>query len=493
MLRSAAATLIQEIADMRSTLSPLELLTPTNYEAMQNQWLKSGRKFFNPTFTYDLDAIKFSFLQIERILRNIDEFRTYFYRERYNSALESILFNSIDIRCQELYYLAVFFQTILTQQGTPNDHYEEPLTKLYGTVSTNDLALAKSMTEESPVQALQKYFTKNPNIPEPSRIKLDKFFRNNLLNFQGMFRESEKNILESQEFDAQGIATYFQAVLDYMRQYAQFGLHMSTKETELPSYQIGISSKYTAVSVHAFSTNGKSIIGIPADRKVNGLKLIELVGHELNSHYRSAMSTRNLYRKIIEYCEKDLLIPLVPFISHSLNETMSEGLAKLSDIQIAGASGIPKPYQVLAIDFVEQGHNFKETMEYIFELTRQAHKTEGSALDNAWRYAYRIFRGQTDTSSHCGYAFIKDKCYLNGFASVLREISQDDNLARESFVDLLRFSTLTLDEIRLLANHENEFNHELFDNPYRDFSPLANNNHSKSRRDPVNYAASLLL
>jgi|GEM_PF-4605072 len=45
---------------------------------------------------------------------------------------------------------------------------------------------------------------------------------------------------------------------------------------------------------------GRPVIKIPSDRVVNGVKLIELVGHELNSHYRSAMATRNYMHELIE-------------------------------------------------------------------------------------------------------------------------------------------------------------------------------------------------
>ncbi len=489
MLRSAAAILVQEIADLRSVISPLELLTPTNYGAMKRQWLESGRKFFNPQFIYDLDAIRINLHQAETILRSLDEVRTYFYAKQ-SDPLGKLVYNSFDLRCREFYYLAIFLQTLLA--GTPGDHYEEPLAKLYGTIDTSDLTLAKAMIEKSPAQALRDKFTENPDLPEASRKKLDKFFKENLFDFRGMLLEAQKDTLKAKDFDAHDIAKHFQTVLNYMRKYATLGLHMSAEEAKSPSYQIEISPKYTAVSVRTFSASGKSVIGIPADRKVNGLKLVALVGHELNSHYRSAMSTRNLYRNIIEYCEEDLLIPLVPFISHSLNGTMSEALAKFSDIQVIGANSIPKPYQVLAIDFVKQGHNFGETMEYVFELARQNHKTEDSALNNAWKYAYRIFRGQTDTSSHCGYAFTKDQCYLIGFTQALREISQTDDRSIETFPDLLRYSALTLDEIKAIGDYENESKCILND-PYRDFPYLISNCLGEPLLSPVEYAANLLL
>ena len=154
MLRSAAAILVQEIADLRSVISPLELLTPTNYGAMRQEWLDSGRKFFNPKFIYDLDAIRINLHQAETILRNLDEVRTYFYAEQ-SDPLGKLVYNSLDLRCQELRHLATFFKAILEHQGTSDDYREEPLAKLYGTIDTSDLTLAKAMIEKSPAQALR--------------------------------------------------------------------------------------------------------------------------------------------------------------------------------------------------------------------------------------------------------------------------------------------------------------------------------------------------
>jgi len=174
---------------------------------------------------------------------------------------------------------------------------------------------------------------------------------------------------------------------------------------------------------------------------------------------------------------------------------MSEGLAKVSDVKVSGLSGFPRPYQVLAIDFAASGHNFAETMEYVFELTRKNHKTEKTAFDNAWSYTYRIFRGQSDTSAHTAYAFSKDQVYLSGFLKVIRETERGCRARTfDSIMTLLRFSTLTLDELNKIDAVQAEIEAPVGRDPFRNWGYNAEGFYrGYAVPDPVELVAKKLL
>ena len=450
MLQSATEILAQETANLHSTLNPLELLTPTNYLTERQKWLDGGRKFINPHFVYDEAAIRHASCQIAKILQNLDEIQQYFFKFDASDPLY-LVSESLFERGAELAHLRIILDGIASPTKAT---YVIAWNRIYGNLQSIDIDLAEAMIGKNPAATLIEKYIDNAELPETSRQKNAKFFKENLNGFRGAFSETKKTRLKSLTFDANGIAKYFQLTLDYMRKHAHFGARMGIEEENSPTYLIDVSSRYTSVCTLASSASGKSIIGIPANRKVNGLRLIELIGHELNSHYRSAMNTRNLFRNILEYRQKSDFISLAPLLSHSLNKTMSEGFAKLSDTQVLGVSGLPKPYPILAASFIEQGHNFQETMEYVFDLSLRNHRSEDVALDNAWKIAYRLFRGQTDTSSHCGYVFTKDKSYFCGFTRLLNEISRNDGAPFEETIgNFLRYSTLTAKEIQTIDEY----------------------------------------
>lgn len=486
-----------EMAQIRSTINPIELITPTNYLAEKQKWLDGGRKFFNPQFTYDDDAIGDAIQRIDSLapLNDLIEGGTYYDFFRFYGMFAH---QALVKRAEELAALQTFLRTIVNRNSVPGDHYTNPLGRLYGDIDPDDVKFAELLVKYTPEEAYAHQFIWN-DIPTTYDVrKYKRFFDETLRSLNGMFSEEEKVELKKMEFNAEEIAGYFQFVLDYMRENASYNGAMAREEEENPTYYIEVSPKYTAVSVNAFSESGESVIGIPADRKVSGLKLVELVGHELNSHYRSAMSTRAYFRNLLNpYGDTCPILPLIPMMSHSLDETLSEGLAKLNDIRVSGEAGMPKPYQILAIDFVQHGHNFKETMEYVFELTRQNHKTENTALNNAWTYTYRIFRGQRDTSSKCGYAFPKDKVYLSGFLTVVRNAVSWNNMVRhyEPFLGLLRYSTLTLDELDSLDSQQSGADYVIGHESYRQwkYDGMGFYTNYIFHPDPVEYVANLLL
>lgn len=461
----------REIAQIRSTFNIVELITPINYHEAKQEWVSSWSRFDNPQFIYNEDAIKdaiekiHSLVSLEDLLEKAESYD--FFRGSGN-----IAYRSLKRRYEELVNLGYYLETLIDHTKMPGDHPNNPLEKLYGPLEPKDVEFARLLTKNPVETAYDTSFGWDGSTEDLRAGRCKGFFNGHLRGLKGMFSADDVIRLKAMKFDANDIASYFQLVLDYMRGHAFYGGMMTTEEEKNPSYQIEVSPNYTAINVNAFTSSGKPTIGIPADRKVNGLKLIELVGHELNSHYRSAMSTRALFRSLLDpYDDKCPVIPLIPMMSHSLNETLSEGLAKVSDIRVSGKEGMPKPYQVLAIDFARQGHNFHETMEYIFEMLRGCDFNSTlvrDKLNKAWNYTYRIFRGMRDTSSRCGYAFPKDKVYLCGLTTVVRNFAKWGLEAHhfESFMNLLRYSTLTIEELEYLDSRQNGVDYIFGPDPY---------------------------
>lgn len=490
---------ISDAMRARSRLNVLELLTPTNYGEERQRWLDEGKRPFNPQFHYDKDAIKQAIQDVD-VLVGFREFlisgRYYYWFDTPGyDELGELAYHSLLCRLTELENLKIFLAA-LGRSGDIDDCII-PFERIYGKIEPGDIELARAMVEAGPEQAFRDHL-----LPKQDRNsvyyveKCNDFLDQYLNGFRGMFSEDERAKLKNLEFNAKEIADFFRRVRNYTREHAHYGNQMIELEKQDPAYGIKVSPKYTAISVNAFSSSGKSVIGIPAERKVNGLKLIELVGHEINSHYRSAMATRSYFHDLLRQREyKDLLAPLIPMMAHSLNETLSEGLAKFSDVRVSGSAGLPKPYQILAIDFVRNGHNFQETMEYVYDLTRQNRKTEQTALNNAWNYTYRIFRGQRDTSSKCGYAFPKDKVYLCGFTTIVRNVVHwgDTERHSEPFMRLLRYSTLTLEELNILDCKQYTVDRSIASDPYVIWNYVISSSKNHISPDPVEWAANLLL
>ncbi|MBR3594689.1 DUF1704 domain-containing protein [Candidatus Saccharibacteria bacterium] len=478
-----AHELAEQAAAIRSKINLIELITPTNVESEKQKWLDSGKEFFNPVFTYDDQKIVET---IEETRKLVDLVKQASW-ESSSEKIDRIFFDALRRRCHEIEEMAEFLRILR------GDFYFQNiggycLSELYGDLNYPILTLARSMIDSSSEEAIRNMPSFVGTADKFELKKREWFIKEYLNDFNGMFSREEKERLKNTEFDAQGIATIFKIAIDYLQENASFWGDLRKDQIVNPVYSIEIDPKWTAISVNAFSENGHPVIGIPPSRKVNGQKLIELVGHELNSHYRSAISARTMFGLMLG--DKHPLRPLIPFATHSVNHSMGEGLAKISDVRVSGADSIPKPYQVLAINFAQNKHNFKETMEYVYDLTRKNRKSEKTARDNAWNVTYRIFRGLKNTSERSGYAFTKDQVYLTGFVGTIHEYETSYYNYYEDFLSLLRLSTLTLTELREIDRTEDGLDYRIGLDPFEIWS---HEKRVKNKPDVVEYIANAIL
>ena len=139
------------------------------------------------------------------------------------------------------------------------------------------------------------------------------------------------------------------------------------------------------------------MIAIPASRKVSALKLAELVGHEIECHWRNS---QNL--SLINCLKSD-------------DELVYEGLAKDKDLAFQkkyATDSTLAPFYVLAQNMALEGRGFVGIASFVYDNT--------ASLKKAWTVAYRTLRGLTNTINLHRYAFTKDRAYFEGLLYVQR-------------------------------------------------------------------------
>ena len=186
-------------------------------------------------------------------------------------------------------------------------------------------------------------------------------------------------------------------------------------------WPVEILSDCSAIDVRDRNSLGSPMIAIPADRRVSGLKLIELIGHEIESHWLGSKNAEKIGTLKVD------------------SELIYEGAAKLKDYQFGasflGEATMPQPYYIIAERQALLGYSFAEVGKNLIELY-------GISAKRAWGFTYRTFRGITDATNKSGYAFTKDRAYLEGF--IIAQQIQDKNPA------LLSFNTLKSKDLAAL-------------------------------------------
>ncbi len=212
------------------------------------------------------------------------------------------------------------------------------------------------------------------------------------------FSDEEKAELSSIEIDAKGLEQLFRRVMFYLG---------------IDPWKIIITPKCTAIDVRDFNAIGVPTVFIPESRKVNGLKAVELACHEICCHLYGSDNGQKFFRTILANTP---LSPLIASLAKSDNETLYEGVAKISDVAVSGSKSEPSPLATVAIDLASRGVSFNEVAEVIYEYKLRSGVKSETALSSAWGVVYRVFRGSTDTAKNKGcYAFPKDCAYFLGY------------------------------------------------------------------------------
>lgn len=393
--KSLAPSTIQRLAEIISTLNPVELVTPTNVEEEKERWIKIAAKngfFTNPYFSYDRNRLK-AVADLNRELTSaISKLESSLTPETpAEKAIVNILYSRINsaITCTEL-----AASILLKDDKTTN----ELNLKLYGYPSN--------------IQALKAYQLVAKEV-EPEAIK-------------SRFSKKDQKKLASLRFAAAEIGYWFTEVVH---------------EYGFDDWLVEVSDQYTSIDVRDKNSTGKPTVGIPANKIVNGLKLLELVGHELECHLRGSANCKALVEQILG--ADSPLAPLFGIIAKSDNELFYEGVAKISDVRVNGSSALPLPYATIACDQARRGANFASIAEIIRSMRSDMGQDSDAALSGAWTTTYRIMRGSTNPAVG-GYSFTKDYIYMRGY-----------EIAKQINPEWYNYASMTVEEIASIAETTN--------------------------------------
>ena len=381
---------IKQIAGIQASLNPVEIATPKNAKEEKEHWLIAAKigNYPNPSFVYD-----------EERLRTVSGYSTLLSTARYQIETGMIPENEIDRIIKKILLSRFDNDSLATTELASSILLHDDLTscalnhQIYGHPSNSQVIRAYSIVkQDAPVIARQSRFTKK-----------------------------DQKKLEKMTFIDEQIAYWFEEAI------ALYGFKGWTVE---------VGNQYTAIDVRDKSSAGKPVVGIPTGRKVNGLKLLELIGHEIECHLRGSENCKALVMQIIG--ENSPLLPFVPILAKSDNELFYEGVAKVSDVSINGNAGMPKPYATIACDCARRGSSFSETAKFIERCRLEMGEKDEDARKGAWTTTYRIMRGCTNTAVG-GYNFSKDYIYMSGY-----------DLACQINENLHNFSSMTIDELNAL-------------------------------------------
>lgn len=363
----------ERIAKVAMQLNPVELITPTNAASEKKAFIKTYENGFsvNPSFLYQKGKLRQAVKagkELEKLLEAYKGLEKYYPATKLGEAQEAAVKNIILDRINDAIVTSEMAQAIL--DGDDSALAELSIEK-YGAPTCEMFAMAyRAATDEEFEEVGQPAF-------DAETIKY----------------------LKGQEYDAEEIMYYFTRVLEL------YGIE---------DWIVVIDDKATAIDVRDKNLAGRPMVVIPVNRKVNGMKLLELIGHEIECHLRSSENSRYFWSQILT----DEYQPLVPLLAKSDNEFLYEGYAKKNDVCVTGKDGVPTPNYLLAMDQARRGESFATTFEAIAGFEIQNGTKLEKAYSKAWTATYRVFRGATYAKNDVvknGYLFTKDFAYFGGY------------------------------------------------------------------------------
>ena len=207
-------------------------------------------------------------------------------------------------------------------------------------------------------------------------------------------KSEEELILEKKEFFAEDIKFYFKIAID--------------KINLVKKVKVIINKDAKNIS---FCCNSGGVIIIPIDRKVNGIKLFELIAHEIGTHVFVNISSEESGFYNLNFGRS--------------SEALHEGFAIRNEIEIKKKilgnlyndfEIKSKPYTILAMKKIKDGSEIGEVYDYIFNLRKKEYLAEGysktesekKSSKNTKGVLRRVYRG------FYPYYFPKDKIYFEG-------------------------------------------------------------------------------
>ena len=393
-----------KIAKIAMRLDPVELVTPVNERDMRESFLNAyeGGIKLPPYFIYDSRALNDATKRGRELVDLYNKFLILSkdcpatrFEPRQERAVQGLIYRRIHEALQT-------YQMAVALQASDDSTLSRMVQAKYGEPDGRLIAMAYDLTDW-------------PTKKRASTID-----------------DSIVELLRSLHFDAENIAYFFRKALNI------YGIK---------GWNVSLDDEVCAIDVRDKNRGGRPMVVIPSNRRVDGLKLLELIGHEIECHLRCTENSRHFWREIL--CDE--YQPLVPLLAKSDDEFLYEGCAKRNDVMVSGSSAMPSPYYVIAIDRALRGYSFIDTFEVIAGLQLMRDIPRETAYSRAWVITRRIYRGISNPI-HGGYAFTKDWAYFGGY--------YNSNAANRLANDFSSMTTRDIAElhgagIRFTTTHEN--------------------------------------
>ena len=238
---------------------------------------------------------------------------------------------------------------------------------------------------------------------------------------KGIVKSDLEKALEENKFNAEDIKKYFDLSLD-------------KGNLRYNNLEVVIDEETTAIDVRPSDQNyDHPVIVIPLKREVDGMKLIQLITHEIECHVAQNKHNYELGLEGLSF-GKDWETAQEGFAMRSEAEIKKEMLGE-SYLDFKVQSGA---YYILAMEKIKDGSEIGEIYDYIFNLKEEEYLAEGYNKKESEEKASkgtkitlrRVTRGMYP------YYFPKDKAYLEGeFMALEMEKEGVDKYPRRSRVD----------------------------------------------------------
>ncbi|MGH7203648.1 MAG: hypothetical protein ACREHC_04360 [Candidatus Levyibacteriota bacterium] len=394
-----------EIAEITGSWNPVELLTPTNVQSEQENFFAAIDKgeIYNPQFTYTVLPIYTSELNEEHLLflqRQVRE-----CKPSRDDRLGRIARIALDYKIRDDLATVDIARAMTSRTDA----------------STKDQAIKQALSQKYPGtddvlwRAAQEDFARRTQST------------NGETKQTGILTKEEQEYLETREFDAEDFKIAIEWAL------SQYGILKIDNEPNSMGFTVVIDPAVTAIDVRDKSANGPTVF-IPADKKENGIKLLKIIGHEIEGHARQSVNGQLLFGIGGGPLKVD-------------NEMLYEGEGKYNDdlvsrILTGETTATALPVYTYAVRAAENGASFYEIYQQQLQmyLQMELHISDPADLppleeidsqkvtkgkDLGWRRSYRVMRGHTDTTNREAFANAKDLAYKRG-EMIVEDLRQHD-------------------------------------------------------------------
>lgn len=349
------------VQQLRQGMDLIKIVTPVNYAAERAESL--GDPTDHPVFEYDQKLLD----EISSVFADEGKFLWQDHNNVPGSTLKHLLVSLLENRTRDVCATGEFVDAMEQK----NSHWQNQIMlEKYGSVDF-DLSLeAATLLDEL---ACPEEFEQPPKEPRNPNIEAG---------------------LALMNFGAEAAKEQFEFAL------GEYGF-------DIP---VIISDEYKFVTVNY---KPEIALYIPSDLQIDGIRLLELVRHEIECHVRDFMNSEYLFRP---YGIKRGLGSI------DGSELLTEGHAALEEDKLHqsyfGHGKKPDPWYVLAIDDAKSGKSFCE-VAYALRQHFADCNLLGDYGELAWKYTYRVFRGSSNTfrpgQDVEPFVFTKDKLYLEGY------------------------------------------------------------------------------